>query len=674
MRAKPLDLETGALSLERDVPRGTVWIVEDSALEAEMARRALAPTQETEVIGDGSLALERFANGSVPDVVVLDWQLPTVSGLEVCRTIRATHDANVLPILMLTAQSRKQELSFAIAAGANDYVTKPYDVAELVARVRTLVRTSHLQRAQLRRARQLELAANVGAALTRARGVEEIAHRCTEILARHFDAAFAGMWLVRDEALSLVSRSGDSNFPAPGAMVRECASRRGVIRRAPLVAVPLLLGDEVVGALAVASGHVNREAAAILSSITDLVALGAARARAEAERRELLERERAARADAEAANRHKDEFLATVSHELRTPLSAITGWTAMLKEGELDAARTRRAIDTIERNARAQKQLIEDLLDVTRIVAGKLRIERGRVDVASVVELALESIRFAAEAKSVTVTSSVPTRLPAVLGDSDRLQQVAWNLLTNAIKFTPRDGRVHVAVEAVGDAVEIVVRDSGAGIAPDFLPFVFERFRQAAVSETGTASGLGLGLAIVRHLVELHGGAIAAESEGLGRGATFRVRLPSAMTSVHGPRIGEDAPTQLRGLDGLRVLIVDDEPDAREMLRMLLERHGVVVTTSSSAADAFEALRTTRPDVLLSDLGMPVEDGLSLMRRVRRLPPDEGGAVPAVALTAYTRAEDRTSALHAGFTKHLAKPLNVTELVGVLAGLTRARA
>ncbi len=666
--------------MEHEQQRGLVWIVEDSPLEAEMARRALAATQDIEVISDGSLALERFAAGIVPDVVVLDWQLPTVTGVEVCRVLRTTHDANALPILMLTVQGRKQDIAFAIDAGANDYVTKPYDVSELVARVQTLVRTSRLQRAQVRRARQLELTSNVGTALTSAFGIGEIAKRCAEILAAHFDVPLAGVWVAENGKLSLAVRAGrDPAMPVPDGVVEECGASRTVLHRDGVAAVPLVLRDEVVGALAVvaatsgARDSRTAENAAILSTVADLVALGVARARAEEERADLLEREQAARAEAEEANRSKDEFLAMVSHELRTPLNAITGWASMLSAGTLDRSRRKRAVETIERNARAQKQLVEDLLDVTRIVSGKLRIERGRLDVASIVELALESVRPSAEAKGLELVSEISPNLPVIIGDAERVQQIVWNLLTNAIKFTPENGRVTLTVSVDGGAVRIVVTDTGVGITPEFLPHVFERFRQADASATRPQGGLGLGLAIVRHLVGLHGGTIEAKSDGLGKGATFSVRLPieTERPLASSKKAAADANIRdpAQALQGVHVLVVDDEADARELLKTLLEIYGIVVTTSPSAADAFEVFRKRRPDVLVSDVAMPREDGLSLMRRVRALPEVEGGAVPSIALTAYARETDRANALKAGFTSHVAKPVNANELFDVLTSL-----
>ncbi|WP_084735940.1 PAS domain-containing protein [Cystobacter ferrugineus] len=395
----------------------------------------------------------------------------------------------------------------------------------------------------------------------------------------------------------------------------------------------------------------------------------------EAERVALLEREQAARTEAENANRLKDDFLATVSHELRTPLTAILGWVQILRSGQLPEERRMRALETVERNAHAQSQLVEDLLDVSRIMSGKLVLEVESVELGAVVEAALESIRPAAVAKGILLQPVIDS-VASVMGDPTRLQQVVWNLLSNAVKFTPKGGRVQVLVERRDSSVEIVVADSGKGIPVEFLPHVFERFRQAEGSVARKYGGLGLGLSIVKHLVEAHGGTIEAFSEGEGRGASFTVRLPIAVvrrkepsaSSTMGSREHPDltCPPQL---EGLRVLLVDDEADTRELLRTLLEGCRARVETAGSAAEGLRALIQTRPHLLISDIGMPGEDGHAFIRKVRALPASEGGRIPAVALTAYARAEDRTRALLAGFKAHVPKPIERSELLAVILSL-----
>jgi signal transduction histidine kinase/ActR/RegA family two-component response regulator len=383
-----------------------------------------------------------------------------------------------------------------------------------------------------------------------------------------------------------------------------------------------------------------------------------------------------ARDDAETANRTKDEFLAVVSHELRTPLTPILAWTRMLRGEQLDQDQTQRALDTIERNVKAQAQLIGDLLDVSRIISGKLRLDVRAVDVAPVVEAAIESVRPTAEVKGIRLQTVVDPRAGLVSGDPDRLQQVFWNLLSNAIKFTPKDGRVQVELRRVNSQLQVAVSDTGKGISTEFLPYVFDRFRQADSSSTRSHGGLGLGLAIVRHLVELHGGQVRAESAGTGQGATFTVELPLAAVQraptperVH-PTADTGMPfTPSPALTGLHLLVVDDDLDTLQILDAVLSRCGAEVRTAPSAADALDIMQGWHPDLLISDLGMPDEDGYTLLRKVRAMSAEHGGSIPALALTAYARVEDRVRALAAGFQMHVAKPIEPAELIAVVANL-----
>jgi signal transduction histidine kinase/ActR/RegA family two-component response regulator len=392
----------------------------------------------------------------------------------------------------------------------------------------------------------------------------------------------------------------------------------------------------------------------------------------------LLRSVQAARKQAEAANRMKDQFVATVSHELRTPLTAILGWANMLRTGELDSSQTKLAVETIERNARLQDQLVNDLLDLARITTGKLRLNVSPIDPVSPVEAAVETLRPAAEAKAIRIQKIIDTSVGAISGDPDRLQQVVWNLLSNAIKFTPKDGRIQVRLERINSHLEIIVSDTGIGIKQEFLPFVFDRFRQADSTETRSHGGLGLGLAIVRHLVELHGGEVRADSHGEGQGATFTVKLPvipvyqrqETEERVH-PRTAVRLP-QIEAtdrIDGIRVLVVDDEPDTRELLKTMLASSGADVTTAASAKLALAELERSQFDVIVSDIGMPEVDGYELMQRIRCLPVERGGKTPAVALTAYARAEDRLRALRAGYKMHVSKPIERAELIVVVASI-----
>jgi PAS domain S-box-containing protein len=408
------------------------------------------------------------------------------------------------------------------------------------------------------------------------------------------------------------------------------------------------------------------------------------RRRAARERENLLESEKSARSEAESANRLKDEFLATVSHELRTPLNAIIGWSAMLNRGNLAEEAKQNALAVIERNAKAQSEIISDILDVSRIITGKLRIEPHIVELAPIIEAAVDTLRPAIDAKAIDLSISLQPNAGFVLGDPDRLQQIIWNLLSNAVKFTPAKGRIETHLKRNDAHLEIAVRDYGIGIAPDFLPHVFDRFRQADSSTTRLHSGLGLGLAIVRHLAELHGGSVRAESAGEGAGATFTVSLPvaaenEAQISAANISLSEsksEAAARINSLKtadltGLCVLLVDDERDTLEVLRTALTGCGATVRTSISASEALETFLEWQPNVLISDLGMPNEDGFSLIRKVRALTAEQGNDVPAAALTAYVREEDRISALEAGFQAHISKPVDPTEFAIEVAALAK---
>ena len=381
---------------------------------------------------------------------------------------------------------------------------------------------------------------------------------------------------------------------------------------------------------------------------------------------------------AENANRLKDEFLATLSHELRTPLTVIIGWADMLRDPRINALHSRKAIDVIRRNARLQVQMIDDLLDVSRIITGKLRLKVQPVDLRAIVVAAVDGLRPAAEAKAISLQLQLDSSLEQVSGDTDRLQQVMWNLISNAIKFTPQDGRVAVSLKGVDSQVEFTVSDSGEGITPEFLPHVFDRFRQADATATRAFGGLGLGLSIVRQLVELHGGTVHVHSEGKKRGATFIVSLP--LLDLQGAESGIEysMPPEFKApefqclpeLQGLRVLVVDDEDDTREMLQFILESCGTYVQTASSAHEALGAVAEKEFDILISDIGLPEEDGYSLLAKVHALSRERGGKIPAAAaLTAYASEEDRIRVLHSGFQIHMPKPVSPSELIAVVVNL-----
>jgi signal transduction histidine kinase/ActR/RegA family two-component response regulator len=432
------------------------------------------------------------------------------------------------------------------------------------------------------------------------------------------------------------------------------------------------LHQETVAAL----GQAREAERALAGEKERLAATLADMTRLEEIRHHLLAREKAARASAEEASRLKDEFLAIVSHELRTPLNAILGWADMLRRGKLEDAARDRACQTIFASAKRQAQLIEDLLDVARIISGKLRLERTDVDLRVVVRDALQVVQPAADAKRIRITIDVDSPLQPVAGDAARLQQVVWNLLSNAVKFTPEGGAVRVRLRGAPHGVEMVVTDSGQGIARDFLPSVFEPFRQADGSTTRVHRGLGLGLSIVKSLVEAHGGTVTGESEGEGRGATFIVRLPimrrddsPAQSTGRYVSALSDADPPVASLDGLSVLVVDDDEESRRVVAAYLESCHAAVLTAASAAQAFDVLQNRHVDVLLADIGMPGEDGYALIRRLRALSAPHVAAIPAAALTAFAREEDRQLALQAGFQAHLAKPIDASALVSAVARL-----
>ncbi|MEH1840473.1 MAG: ATP-binding protein [Nostoc sp.] len=397
---------------------------------------------------------------------------------------------------------------------------------------------------------------------------------------------------------------------------------------------------------------------------------------AEAEREQLLLREQAAREQAQTANRIKDEFLAVLSHELRSPLNPILGWSRLLRNGTLNAAKTAIALETIERNAKLQAQLIEDLLDVSRILSGKLNLEMAPVNLASTIEAAIETVRLAAEAKSIQIQRLFDPNIGQILGDSARLQQIFWNLLNNAVKFSFAGGRVEIRLECQDSQAQITVSDKGKGINPDFLPYVFESFRQADATTTRKFGGLGLGLAIVRHLVELHGGTIQVESPGEGQGAIFNVKLPLMKAQGFSQKLQKDCSFftfNTSPLTGIRLLIVDDDEDIRDFLGFVLEQAGAEVSIVTSAIEALQAIEQSPPDILLSDIGMPEIDGYMLIRQIRAMPPEQGGQILALALSAYAGEVNRQQALAAGFQQHVAKPIDPDTLVTVILDIIAKR-
>jgi PAS domain S-box-containing protein len=610
----------------------------------------------------GMAALSLAQSESI-DLVVLDVNLPDIDGFEVCRRLRTMERVARTPVIHLSATFVKDvDKVQGLERGADGYLTHPVEPPVLIATVNAFLRARQAERE--RRQRELEFGAIFDRALN---GIAVIDSDLVLI-----DVNPAICEILKTPREELVDRSLLDFVPEArrdeSAEIFQRLEVEGTWRGIS----PLQASD---GSLVFLDWNLSRHRVldrwlAVVSDITS-------RLEGEREREELLLSERAARAEADRANRLKDEFLATLSHELRTPLNAIVGWAQLLRMGHLAGAEAQNAIEAIDRNARAQAQMIADLLDVSRITSGKLRLDVQSVDPLAVVEAALETVIPAIEAKEIRLTKILDPKAGPVSGDPGRLQQVIWNLLSNAAKFTPKGGRIQVALARIDSQVELAVTDNGRGIPADLLPTVFERFRQGDASTTRTEGGLGLGLAIAKQLVELHGGTIHAESSGDKQGATFRVRLPLSpvRVAVHRPaavntqtalkKVPENAASQL---DGVRVLIVDDDADARILTKRVLTGFGAEPEVAQGCEEAFSVLERFEPHVLISDLGMPVHDGFQLIRQVRA----RGYSyqkLPAIALTAFAGAADRQKALQAGFQLHLTKPVDPAELSAAIATL-----
>lgn len=601
------------------------------------------------------------------DLVILDVKLPGLDGFQVCHRIKSNPDTAFIPVLHLSASFVKSEdKAQGLDSGADAYLVQPVEPIELVATARSLLRIRQAEESALKLAREWQTtfdSINDGVGLLDREGNLQRCNRAlTELLGKlpHEILGYPHQDLMKT---SLGFGSGSCFNRAKETCRRQILETESRGRWFSKTIDPVL--DEqgnFIGAVY------------LLADITD-------RKQIEQERAQLLEREQQARLEAEAANRLKDEFLATLSHELRSPLNAMLGWTRLLNTRKFDEVTTIKAMQTIERNAKAQAQLVEDLLDVSRIIQGKLRLYVRPMNLVDAIEAAIETVRPAANAKEIQIQTVLDPALGFIAGDPDRLQQVIWNLLSNAVKFTPKGGQVQVILQQVNSHLEITIADNGQGISPEFIPFVFDRFRQADSSITRTYSGLGLGLAIVRHLVELHGGIVSVTSLGKGQGASFTVKLPlipilpktSTGDQIHTTNDGQEiASENLPTLEGIRILIVDDEADARNFVTTVLETCGASITAVNSAREAIEAISKFSFDVLVSDIGMPEEDGYQLIHKIRALKPEQGGEIPAVALTAYARAEDRSQTISAGYQIHLSKPVEPAAIAGVVANLAKS--
>ena len=634
----------------------TILNVDDSTVGRYASSRTLQQAGfQVREAATGAEAL-RLA-GEQPDLIILDVNLPDVSGFEVCQKIKANPETCSIPILHLSARFvSSEDKVYGLDSGADAYLVQPLEPLELIATVKALLRIRQAEEAAQATAREWRTtfdAISDGVCLLDVTGkIVRCNKAMTEILKKPFTEIIGQLF--HELAESTFSFIDINSLPHPYQTKRreilEVQSDKHWFR---------VTADPVFNDRQVVTGSVY-----ILADMTERKRLeDALQQRAQ----ELAE-----------ANRIKDEFLATLSHELRTPLNSMLGWAKLLRTRTFDAATTARALETIERNAKAQAQLIEDILDVSRMITGKHRLNIRPVELVKVIEAALNAVLPAADAKGIEIQTVLTSSTDLIQGDSDRLQQVLWNLLSNAIKFTSPGGRVELRLARLDSQVEIQVSDTGKGISPKFLPYVFDRFRQADGTTTRTQSGLGLGLAIVRHLVELHGGTVHAASPGEGMGATFSIKLPLAANNVvESNDVERVSPTSENGLvlqrlpnlEGLQILVVDDEPDARDFLATALEEYGAAVTVVTSADEAMQALDKLQPDVLVSDIGMPYEDGYQLIRKVRALEVGHGKEIPAIALTAYAREEDRKYALEEGFQMHMSKPVDLVELAKLVASL-----
>ncbi len=603
-----------------------ILIVEDSPTQAEQLKCILAEHgYRISVASNGQDALSSLSDHK-PDMVVSDVVMPEMDGYQLCRHIKSDNNFKDIPVLLLTSLSDPKDIVRGLECGTDNFITKPYDEQMLLSRIQYMLLNQEVRK----------------------NGRTQMG---MEILFGNEKYFFTPE---REQILDLLISSYETAVQKNLELMRTQEELRTLNER---------LEEQV-----------EERTAALTREVGE-------RKRAEEDRAEMLIREQGARAEAEAANRAKDEFLATVSHELRTPLTAIIGWAHLLKSGTLDAENSGRALETVVRNAHLQTKIVDDLLDISRIITGNLHLSIRPANLAAIIEVVVESLRPTAQAKAIQLRTLLDSSVDLVSGDSSRLQQVVWNLLSNALKFTPNNGLVEVRLEHHDGFIQMSVADTGMGISAEFLPRVFDRFRQADSSSTRACGGLGLGLAIVRHLVELHGGFVAAQSPGEGQGATFTVKLRPWVDRSLAPAVNDAAPDCKKttrelllncppGLSNLRILIVDDQPDTRNLLAIMFKHCGAEVTSVSSVTAALEVLGKWRPDILLSDIGMSNGDGYELIRKVRKLNPDHGGKIPAVALTAYAREEDRIRALLAGFQMHVVKPVNPDELLAVVASLT----
>jgi signal transduction histidine kinase/DNA-binding response OmpR family regulator len=695
-------------STQADSSRVNILLVDDDQSNL-VALETILQAEDRNLLraSSGDEALHHLLHHEVA-VVLLDVRMPGISGLETAGLIRGRKKTKDVPIIFLTAYDSldKKDLTTGYSLGAVDYLVKPIDPDALKAKVAVFVelykkteqvrqqaallheKNIQLENANFQRLGKLvELGGRMTAERNPAKLLQTFCDSARDILGAHYSrvrmfgadgessletvesrqsAGAAGAGGSNENQLigrlSLTNSIVRSRTVSCGAGGIEAASRETSV-----LAVPVLSGERVLGW----TYWVNKIGAEEFSEADERLAQTLASQLAVAYENAILH------TTAEAANRMKDEFLAVLSHELRTPLNAMLGWAGLLRDGRLDPGQQKQAFETIVRNGKMLNRMVEDILDASRMITGKLRLELSLFDLSYVIRAAAEALEPAAFAKQLSVELLMPRADLLMTGDSTRLQQVVSNLLSNAIKFTPKHGRITVVLSHEDNQVQLAVTDSGQGIAREFLPFVFDRFRQADSSTTRANGGLGLGLALVRHLIELHGGTISADSKGRDQGSTFVVTLPLGQNDHDSPGDRTPGSKDLQplgpsggSLAGVKILVVEDHEDTSELLASIVHQQGAEVRRSSSVDEALEVLSRWRPDVILSDIGMPEWDGYQFIEKLRRLPADRGGAIPAAAITSYATEEDRRRALAMGYQLHVAKPVKPDDIIDAVSRLS----
>ncbi|QHG14693.1 response regulator [Nostoc sp. ATCC 53789] len=651
-------------------PQVIILHVDDNEANRYIVTRILQNAGFTVVEAATGVAGLKAATEHQPALVILDVKLPDINGFEVCRQIKANPETAFIPVLHLSASFvQSQDKAEGLDSGADGYLVQPVEPIELLATVRSLLRIRRAEEAALSSSREWQTTFDSIKDSVCLVDQEGVILRCNLAMMQLFcKPSHEILGCVHHELMGAELGIGDGACfrRAKETHQRQVLEFQSTERWFAKTIDPVFDGyGTLIGAVFILSDITERKrASALLQEQNDRL-------------NQLMISLQQQTEQAQQANRIKDEFLAVLSHELRSPLNPILGWTKILQTSQQNAAKTQYALETIERNAKLQAQLIEDLLDVSRILQGKLSLHTVPVGLTLTIKAALETVRLAAEAKSIQIETVFEPNVGQVLGDSGRLQQVVWNLLSNAIKFTSQGGRVEVRLERIENKLEthlseytqITVSDTGMGISADFLPYVFDYFRQADGTTTRRFGGLGLGLAIVRHLVELHGGTVQAASPGVGQGATFTIKFPP----IAAEKLNQ-ADTAFHNcsdfnLNGLQALLVDDDRDSREFIAFLLEQYGAQVTEAESAHDALSTLGQAKFDLLISDIGMPDMDGYTLIRQIRKQPSDQGGEIPAIALTAYAGEIDQQLALAAGFQQHISKPIELEVLMQAILTL-----